>query len=72
MTDTTLARPLLSPCCQRPVDGGPVVYMCTGCRHDVHGSTIEREFGSAPADCTYLHSAFGPGCPYCTGRRSAR
>jgi hypothetical protein len=18
-----------------------------------------------PANCTYLHSAFGPGCPYC-------
>ena len=18
-----------------------------------------------PADCAYLHSAFGPGCPYC-------
>ena len=23
--------------------------------------------GTATADCTYLHSAFGPGCPYCPG-----
>ena len=23
--------------------------------------------GTAIADCTYLHSAFGPGCPYCPG-----
>ena len=21
--------------------------------------------GTAAADCTYLHGAFGPGCPYC-------
>ena len=21
--------------------------------------------GTATTDCTYLHSAFGPGCPYC-------
>lgn len=22
---------------------------------------------NAPADCTSLHSAFGPGCPHCAG-----
>lgn len=22
---------------------------------------------NAPANCTNLHGAFGPGCPYCTG-----
>jgi hypothetical protein len=27
----------------------------------------------APAkpDCSHLHGAFGPGCPYCTPRRSS-
>ena len=23
--------------------------------------------GTATTACTYLHSAFGPGCPYCPG-----
>jgi hypothetical protein len=71
VTDIATRPLLLSPCCRKPLEGGPAVHRCTGCRKDVHGSIIEREFGSAPADCTYLHSAFGPGCPYCT-RRSTR
>lgn len=25
----------------------------------------DAKFPPAPADCTHLHSAFGPGCPYC-------
>ncbi len=25
-----------------------------------------------PANCSYLHSAFGPGCPYCHPVRAAR
>ena len=45
MTTATLPR-LLSPCCGKPVDGGPVIYVCPACRHDVHASTIDREFGS--------------------------
>ena len=24
-----------------------------------------------PADCSAFHNAFGPGCPYCTDRRTA-
>lgn len=39
-------RPV-SPCCREPLEGGPVIYVCTGCRHDVHGSTINREYRSA-------------------------
>ena len=62
MTTTTLPS-LLSPCCQRPLEGGPVVFWCTGCRKDVHGSTIDREF--KVVDCTHLHNAFGAGCPWC-------
>lgn len=34
----------LSPCCRKPLEGGPVVYRCTGCGHDVHGSVIDREY----------------------------
>ena len=72
-TTITLPRPALSsPCCGEPLEGGPVVFWCTGCRRDVHGSTINREFGTVPqvTDCTYLHGAFGPGCPHCTPRRN--
>jgi hypothetical protein len=36
---------LVSPCCGKPLEGGPVIFWCTKCRHDVHGSTINREFG---------------------------
>lgn len=36
-------RPL-SPCCRKPLEGGPVIYVCTGCGHDVHGSVIDREY----------------------------
>jgi len=25
-----------------------------------------------PANCAYLHSAFGPGCPYCHQARADR
>ena len=62
---TTITRPvLLSPCCRKPLEGGPVIHWCTGCHHDVHASTINREY-QGPADCEYLHGAFGPGCPHC-------
>lgn len=72
MTATTLARPV-SPCCAKPLEGGPVVFWCTGCRHDVHGSTIDREVTPPrPADCSAFHNAFGPGCPWCaTSNRGA-
>lgn len=33
----------LSPCCSAAMTGGPVVFTCCGCRHDVHGSTVDRE-----------------------------
>lgn len=40
---------MISPCCQRPLEGGPVICWCTGCGHDVHASTVDREFtGAAP------------------------
>jgi hypothetical protein len=46
---TTLTAPrLLSPCCAKPLDGGPVIFWCTGCGHDVHGSTISREHQPSP------------------------
>ena len=38
-------RPV-SPCCGQPLEGGPVIFWCPGCRHDVHGSMINREFGA--------------------------
>lgn len=34
----------VSPCCGKPMYGGPVIFTCTGCAHDVHGSTVNREF----------------------------
>lgn len=40
-TMTTPADPV-SPCCQAALTGGPVVYRCTGCGHDAHGSVIDR------------------------------
>ncbi len=33
----------VSPCCSVPLNGGPVIFTCTGCGHDVHGSAIDRE-----------------------------
>ena len=48
MTAVTLPRPF-SPCCQQPLDGGPVVFWCTGCGHDVHGSAIDREYQPIPS-----------------------
>jgi hypothetical protein len=45
MMPATLTR-LQSPCCREPLEGGPVIYWCTGCRRDVHGSTIDREYRS--------------------------
>lgn len=36
-------RPV-SPCCRKPLEGGPVIFRCTGCGHDVHGSVIDREY----------------------------
>jgi hypothetical protein len=41
---TPTLSPPLSPCCRKPMDGGPVVFWCTGCGHDVHGSTVSREY----------------------------
>lgn len=40
-----MPRPV-SPCCRKPIEGGPVVFRCTGCGLDVHGSVIDREFRS--------------------------
>lgn len=70
MTAPTTARPALSPCCGKPLEGGPVICWCTGCGHDVHASTIDREF-HGPVDCAYLHGNFSAGCPWCTPRRSS-
>jgi hypothetical protein len=67
MTAATLVRPV-SPCCRKPLEGGPVIFWCTGCRHDVHGSTVSREVPARPADCSAFHGAFGPGCPWCSPR----
>jgi hypothetical protein len=35
-----------------------------------HGADGQTSAGSSRppfTDCAYLHSAFGPGCPYCDG-----
>jgi hypothetical protein len=29
------------PSCRIPLDGGPVVFWCSACRHDVHGSVLD-------------------------------
>lgn len=44
-------RPVIvSPCCGARLAGGPVVFWCEACGHDVHGSVINREVpGPAPA-----------------------
>lgn len=34
------APALISPCCKKELDGGPVVHRCSGCGHDVHGSVL--------------------------------
>lgn len=33
----------VSPCCSAPLDGGPVVFWCTDCGKDVHGSVARLE-----------------------------
>ena len=55
-----LTRPL-SPCCASPLSGGPVVFACLGCGHDVHGSAIDHEYRSAvPAGVTHILTARSP------------
>lgn len=70
-----MPRPrLLSPCCGEPLELGPVIYWCPGCRRDVHGSTIDREVLSMPAKrittcgCGSMRS--GGSCTRCEGARS--
>ena len=31
----------------------------------------DTKFPPPPADCSMHHNAFGPGCPYCTPRRTS-
>jgi hypothetical protein len=33
--------------------------------HGAGGQTFVYASRTHPANCAYLHSAFGPGCPYC-------
>ncbi len=33
--------------------------------HGAGGQTLTHASRAQSADCAHLHSAFGPGCPYC-------
>jgi hypothetical protein len=40
------------------MSGGPVVFACLGCGHDVHGSAIDHEYRSTvPAGVTHILTA---------------
>lgn len=40
-----------------------------GMTHGAGGQAFAHGSGAQPVNCAHLHSAFGPGCPYC--RRAA-
>jgi hypothetical protein len=40
------------------MSGGPVVFACLGCGHDVHGSAIDHEYRTqVPAGVTHILTA---------------
>ena len=40
------ARPAaLCPACRAPLDGGPVVFWCPGCRRGLHAADLNVDFG---------------------------
>ena len=36
-----------------------------GMTHGAGGEAFAHGSGAQPVNCAHLHSAFGPGCPYC-------
>ena len=36
-----------------------------GMTHGAGGQASAHGSGAQPVNCAHLHSAFGPGCPYC-------
>jgi hypothetical protein len=36
-----------------------------GMTHGADGQASAHRSGAQPVNCAHLHSAFGPGCPYC-------
>jgi hypothetical protein len=50
MTALLTRLPPLSPCCDVPLSGGPVIFWCPSCGKDVHGSVIDHEARSGARD----------------------
>jgi len=42
-----------------------------GMTHGAGGQALAHGSGAQPVNCAHLHSAFGPGCPYCARAAAA-